>query len=277
MKNSKPHSLSSIIRGRVQAGLLSFAAITVLAGCSLNSTSVTDDDLVVDFLVQNDNGQATAVATFSARDPLGDSDVDLVAGESVFYERDGQDGELRESGDSEYSATLSSADAGWFSFNLVRQSEDRELIDRNVDENYVFLPNAFQSVQAEPLQFGSVISISWASDEEVQQSINGVKLDGSEDTFNAIATCQAEGEVVDISITEGSLVQQNGLSMLEIPVLQNLQQFTGLSTEALAVVSCDFDVQLVRTIIGITDISLDRRSTAVGRVLNNIAIQWMAQ
>ena len=277
MNNSKPDSLSSIIRGRVQAGLVSLAAITALAGCSLNSTSVTDDDLVVDFLVHNDSGQTTAGATFSARHPLGDSDVDLVAAESVFFESDGQDGELGESGDSEYSATLSSADAGWFSFNLVRQSEDRELIDRSVDENYVFLPNAFQSVQAEPLQFGSVISISWASDDEGQQSINGVKLDSSEDTFNAIATCQAEGEVVDIAITEGSLVQQNGLSMLEIPVLQNLQQFTGLSTEALAAVSCDFDVQLVRMMIGITDISLDRRSTAVGRVLNNVAIQWMAQ
>ena len=203
--------------------------------------------------------------------------MDLIARESIFYQRDGQSGELRESSDGEYMISLPSDAAGWYSFTLVRKSEDREQIDREVDDNYVYLPNAFQSVQAQPQQSGSVININWAIDDTTAQSINSFTIDGSEDTFNAIATCQAESGAFDIAITEGELVQQNGLWLLEIPVTQTLAQVTTLTAEAIASASCDFDVQLVRTTIGITDISLNRKSSASGQVLENVSIQWMAQ
>jgi len=257
--------------------VLSLAAVTVLAGCPVDSTSVSDADLIATFLVQNDNGQARTTVTFASSDNAGRNVVNLVAEESISYLQGDVTRELGKSGDGEYTATLPSTAADWYSFILIRESEDREYFEQEIVGNYVYLPASFQDLQVEPQQFGAVITVNWAVDNNAPQSINGFTTQTSEDTFNAIASCQQRSGVFDVAITEGQIVQQNGISLLEIPVTEHLQQVSGLSAEAIATLSCEFDVQLVRTIIGATDIALDGRSSARGQVLQNITIQWMGQ
>ena len=277
MKYNKSKSIVAISKGQWMKCLFSLTAIAVITACDVSSTSVTDTDLVATFLVQNDNGQASATATFTSSDPAGDNTVDLVAGESIWYQNNDVSNELRKRADGEYSAVLATTAAGWYSFNLKRQSEDRELFTREVNENYVYLPDPIQSVQAEPLQFGSVINLSWAQADNALQSINGFTAERSEDTFNAIATCQLEDESISLAITEGQTAQQDGIVLLEIPVTENLLQVPGLTAASIATLQCEFDVQLVRTMIGVTDVSLNRKSSASGQVLQNITIQWVGQ
>lgn len=277
MKNNKSQFLLAISQGRWMKCLFSLTAIAALTACEVSSTSVSDADLVATFLVQNDNGQATTSVTFTSSDPAGDNTVDLVDGESIWYQNNDVSNELRKSADGEYSAALASTAAGWYSFALKRQSEDREQFTREVNENYVYLPDPIQSLQAEPLQFGSVINLSWELADSALQSINGFTAERSQDSFNAIATCQRENEAINLAITDGQTVQQDGIALLEIPVTENLLQVPGLTATAIATIQCEFDVQLVRTMIGVTDVSLSRRSSASGQVLQNVTIQWVGQ
>ena len=263
------------IRGRLSQGVVLLAAIVSLTACPVSSTSVTDANLIATFLVQNDNGQGSATVTFESRDLAGTHAVDLVAGESVWYEHQKARNELRKISDGKYAASLPSEITGWFSFSVRR--EDEELLYREVDDNHVYLPETFQSLQVEPLQFGPVIRLNWALSDNSLQSISGFTAGDSEDTFNAIATCQVENESIALAITEGNFVQQNGMSLLEIPVTEYLQQVAGLSTVVIAATTCEFDIQLVRTLAGDTDVYLNRRSSASGQVLQNIAVQWAGQ
>lgn len=257
--------------------VLSLTTIALLTACDVDSTSVTDDNLIATFLVQNDNGQANTTVTFATRDFAGDNTVDLVGVETIWYEQSGVSGELHKSRDGEYTGSLPSEAAGWYSFRLVRETGNNVEVSREIIDNHAFLPGSFQSLQAEPLQVGPVISINWALDDNALQSIDGFIAERSEDTFNAIATCQVENETMDLAITEGSIVQQSGISLLDIRVTEHLQQVIGLSAAVIATTSCEFDVQLVRTVIGVTDTSLDRRSSASGQFLHNVTIQWAGQ
>jgi len=274
MKNY--NHLPSINNNRQIRGVLSLLCATALTACTVDSTSVSDSDLIATFLVQNDNGQSNATVTFTASDNAGRNVVELVAGESVSVQRDGVTNELRKSGDGEYTASLPADAIGWYSFILVRESVERELFEREVVENYAYLPGSFQDMQAQSQQSGELINISWTADNNIPQTINGFTTESNEESFNATGTCQGLS-TFDVSISEGQILQQNGMSLLEIPVAEHLRQELGLSAEEIVAVSCAFDVQLIRSINGTTDTSLDNRSSARGQVLQNVAIQWTGQ
>lgn len=277
MKHNKRGILVSINQARLIKSVLSLAVIASLTACDVDSISVTDENLIATFLVQNDNGQASATASFASRDLAGNNVVNLIANESIRYHQDGEGGELQKDRDGEYAASLPSTAAGLYSFTLIRELESGGQFTREITDNHVFLPDSFQSLQAEPLQFGPVINLSWALDGNSLQSIDGFIIGNSEDTFNSLAICQLESGPIGLAITEGRFAQQNGMSLLEIPVTEYLQQEANLSAAAIATASCEFDVQLVRTVIGVTDISLDRRSSTSGKVLQNVTIQWTSQ
>lgn len=280
---SKSGILTSAIYSHWKKWVLSLTAITTLTACPVDSNTVADENLIAMFLVQNDNGQASTTVTFTSRDLAGTNDVDLVAGESIWYQNSDDRGELDKRSDGEYTAILPSAAADIYSFELTRepvdsdQTENRLRFFREISDNHAYLPEPFQSVQAELIQFGPTININWLSVDSSLQLIDGFVIDSSEDSFNAIATCQAENDSIDLAISEGSFAQQNGMTLLEIPVTDNLQDVAGLSPEVIAVTSCEFNVQLVRTANGVTDELLSRRSTATGQVLLDIAIQWAGQ
>ena len=65
--------------------------------------------------------------------------------------------------------------------------------------------------------------------------------------------------------------------LLEIAVADHLTQELGLSGVALVETTCEFDIQLVRDISGTIDTALNRDSTALGQVLQNLMVQWAAQ
>jgi len=261
--------------------LLAVVAVTLLSACPVSSTAISDADLIAEFLVQNDNGLTSATATFGASDLAGYNRVDLVAGESIAYRPNvlgnRQKTELRKISDGEYRVRLPrDAAAGWYSFALLRLSEDREENDREISNNHAYLPGPFQLFQVDTMQSGPALIVNWLVDSP-PPSIDGFTTVISEESFNAIGTCQLGSDLLDVVITEGQIAQQNGMSSLQIPVAEHLQQVLGLSTGAIATANCDFDVQLVRTVNGIADFSLNNKSSAKGQVLKNVAIQWMGQ
>jgi len=256
--------------------LFLFLAIPLLTACPVSSTAVSDANLVVDFLVQNDNGQTNAIVKLETRDPAGRHDVDLVSGESVSYRHDGKTDELLKRDDGEYIASLPADSTGFYRFILVRQSDSREQFDREVDNNLVYLPDTFQELQAEPAQTGASLNVSWL-EENNPLSIDGVTISEAVDTFNAIAGCQNANGPFSIAITSGQITQQNSLIFLDIAVAKHLTDVLDFSIDEIANTTCEFDVQLLREIVGITDIALDRRSSATGQVLKNLSITWNAQ
>lgn len=277
MNHDKLGILQSTIHRYPKRFVLSLTALTTLTACPVDSTSVADENLIAKFLVQNDNGQVSTIVTFTSRDLGGTQDVDLVADESISYQNSEGRGELDKRGDGEYSATVSSAAADIYSFTLTRKSDDSTLFYREISDNHAYLPEPFQSVQTEPLQFGPSINLNWVAVDNSLQLVDGVVIEGIEESFITNATCQAGNESIEFAIADGSFVEQNGLTVLEIPVTEYLQQVSGLSAAVIAMTSCDFDVQLIRAANGVTDNLLSRRSTARGEVLRNIAIQWTGQ
>lgn len=284
------HSISSTFQNTTQKHsvqcLLSVLALSALAACSIDSTAVSDSELIANFLVQNDNGEASAVVTLETDDLSGTSDVTLIRREAIFFEQDGEGGELSEEDDGEYVATLPDNASGLYTFIIERLRQDEfdndgripELFE--IDDNQVYLPDTFQELVAEPVQVGSVINISWRVN-DTQQLANGFAVPAAIESFNAIASCSdnvsAASSVFDIAITEGQITQESGRQLLQIAVTDQLSQVSGLTAEAVTSVMCEFDVQLVRQSTGTTDVLLNRDSTAVGQTLLNFPVQWSAQ
>lgn len=274
--NSNPNFFQQFKRIRFTQIVLSLLAMFLLTACLVNSTDVDDSNLIAKFLVQNDNGQTTALVTLDSKDLAGQNEVTLVAGESIFYQRNGQGGELSERDDGEYTASLPDDAEGLYDFTIVRRldgDEDTARFSREVTDNHVYLPNTFQELQAESVQSGSVVSLSWL-EETVPQDVTGFTIYAVMDTFNAIGSCQNGDEPFDVAITEGRIAQQSGRLLLEIEVVEHLTQVVGLPVDAATTTACEIDVQLVREITGITDDRLNRRSSATGRVLKNVVINF---
>ena len=289
------HKFSSIFQNtfhkRSAQSFLSLLTIPLLTACPVDSTSISDSDIIANFFVQNDNGEASALVTLGSRDLGGRNDVTLSGREAIFFEQDGQGGELREEDDGEYTASLPANASGLFTFTIERMSRDFEedFADQafnplffEIDNNQAYLPDTFQELVAEPVQLGPEIDISWRVD-DTQQIINGFTVPAAVESFNAIANCQnsdqsaSDDSSFDIAITEGQITQEGGRQLLKIAVTEQLTQVLNLSAEVAALTACEFDVQLVRDINGTTDIALDRRSTASGQTLKNLSVQWSAQ
>lgn len=272
--------------------LLPLLAIPFMSACPVDSTTLNDSELIANFFVQNDNGNASALVTLESEDLGGTNDVTLIRREAIFFEQDGQSGELSEEDDGEYAASLPVNASGLVTFTIQRRSrdtlEDREEFANTtvnpvffeIDDNQVYLPDTFQELVAEPVQIGSVIDISWRVD-DTQLVIEGFTRPAAIESFNAIANCQSMESGIDttfdLAITEGQITQEDGRQLLQIAVTTQLTQVPGLTAEVAATTSCEFDVQLVRDTSGTTDTALDRRSTATGQTLLNLPVQWSAQ
>jgi len=257
-------------------------ALPLLTACPIDSTEVDDSSLIADFLVQNNNGESSAVVTFSSRNLSGNNEVNLTRQESIFYRHEGQEDDLNERDDGVYAVNLPAEASGLYSFTIVRMTEeefnetDRPPFFREIDDNHVFLPETFQELQAEAVQVGSSLNISWRIDDTLQ-TINGFTTPAAVDSFNAIASCQNNDGPFDVAITDGQLTQQSDRLMLDIAVTEHLSQVLGMPIDSVATSLCDFDIQLNRNVAGTTDTRLDRRSVATGQVLQNLTIQWTSQ
>jgi len=287
------HHFSSIFQNTTHKQgtrcLLPLLTIPFLSACPVDSTTLDDSDLIANFFVQNDNGEASALVTLESRDLGGTNDVTLIRREGIFFEQDGLIGELDEEDDGEYVASLPANASGLVTFNIERLTRDsREDIEDfadtavnplffDIDDNQVYLPDTFQELVAEPVQIGSVINISWRVD-DTQQVIDGFTVPAVVESFNAIAVCQSGiDNAFDLAITEGQITREDGRQLLQIAVTDQLTQIPGLTAEVVATTSCEFDVQLVRDVSGTTDTALDRRSTATAQTLLNVPVQWSAQ
>ena len=292
MKHDYCSIFQNIHQKRGAQYLLPLFAIPFLGACPVDSTTLTDSDIIANFFVQNDNGNASALVTLESRDLGGTNDVTLIRREAIIFEQDGQSGELSEQDDGEYVASLPANAPGLVTFIIERRSrdtlEDREEFANTgvnplfffIDDNQVYLPDTFQELVAEPVQIGSVIDISWRVD-DTQQVVDGFTVPAAVESFNAIASCQSAESGIDttfdLAITEGQITQEDGRQLLQIAVTDQLTQLPGLTAEMAATTSCEFDVQLVRDTSGTTDTALDRRSTATGQTLLNLPVQWSAQ
>jgi len=262
----------------------SLLSLPLLAACSVDSTTISDAELIANFLVQNDNGESSAIVTLETDDLSGTSDVTLIRREAIFFEQDGEGGELSEEDDGEYVATLPTNASGLYTFIIERLRQDefntsgRVPVLFEIDDNQVFLPDTFQELVAEPVQIGPVINISWRVD-DTQQIVSGFAVPAAAESFNAIASCIGDtpDSAFNIALNEGQITQTNGRQLLQIAVTDQLTLESGFSAETVATIMCDFDVQLVREITGTTDVALNRDSTAVGQTLLNVPVQWSAQ
>jgi len=262
--------------------LSALIAVPLLTACPIDSTEVDDSSLIADFLVQNNNGQSSAIVTLSSRNLSGNNEVNLIRQESIIYRHEGQEDDLDEREDGVYAVNLPAETSGLYSFTIVRMTEeefnetDRPPFFRELDDNHVFLPETFQELQAESVQVGSSLNISWRIDDTLQ-TINGFTTPAAVDSFNAIASCQNNDGPFDVAITDGQLTQQSNRLMLDIAVTEHLTQVLNMSVESVAISLCDFDIQLNRNVAGTTDTRLDGRSVATGQVLQNLTIQWTSQ
>ena len=261
--------------GRSTQYFLSLVTIPFLAACTVDSTTLSDSDILANFFVQNDNGDASVLVTLSTENLSGSNDVTLTRREALFFEQDGQIVELSEEDDGEYAASLPANSSGLFTFIIERLSQE------DIDNNRAYLPDTFQELVAEPAQIGPVIELSWRTD-DTQQVINGFTVPAAVESFNAVASCQSPGTESDntpfaLALSEGQIAQEGGRQVLEIAATEQLTQLLNLSAEAAASTSCEFDVQLVRDITGTADNALDNRSTAGGQTLLNVPVQWSAQ
>jgi len=260
--------------------------IPFLAACPVDSTTIVDSDILANFFVQNNNGEASALVTLQTENLSGSNDVTLVRREALFVEQNGLVTELQESGDGTYIASLPANATGLVTFTIERLAQDEFDDSRgdsnlrfiDIDNNQAFLPDTFQELVAEPAQSGPGIDISWRVD-DTQQTINGFTVPAAVESFNALASCQSAGDInqFDIAITEAPITQQSGRQTLQIAVSEHLTEVLNLSAEVAATATCEFDIQLVRDITGTTDTALDRRSTAAGQTLLNEPVQWSAQ
>lgn len=257
--------------------LPSLMAFTVIAACTVNSTSVQDENLIVDFLVQNDNGTGRAVAHFRSRDLSGDDNtVDLVDGETVSYLYSGNDIELRSTGDGEYSKLLPTAASGWYLFVLHREGDNGLHNYPEIGDTSVYLPDAFQALLAEPVQSGKTIEVSWESLIPMAAYDSPATIE----TYSATAECRSGDNLFEVSIDERAteiIGQLNNRSVLAIDVYDHLTQVDNFSPEIATMASCDFDVQLIRKSTGVADGLLSDKSTATGQVLTNFSVQWFGQ
>ena len=278
MKHNFSSSFKHTIRKRGMRYFLPLLTVPVLAACSVDSTTVDDSDLLANFFVQNDNGNATALVTLTTEDLNGSNDVTLVRREAIFFEHNGLTVELNEEDDGEYEADLPANASGPVTFTIERVTTTTPPRLFDIDENRTFLPDTFQELVAEPVQTGQVLDLSWRVD-NTQQIIDGFAVPAAVESFNALANCLTPDDDTpfDIAITEGLITQQDGRQFLQIAVTEHLTGVLNLSAEITAATSCEFDVQLVRDITGTTDTDLDSRSTASGQTLMNVAVQWAAQ
>lgn len=259
--------------GRGAQYFLSLVTIPFLAACTVDSTTLSDSDILANFFVQNDNGEASVLVTLTTENLSGSNDVTLTRREALFFQQDGQIVELSEEDDGEYAASLPANSSGLFTFIIERLSQE------DIDDNRAYLPDTFQELVAEPVQIGPVIELSWRVD-DTQQSINGFTVPAAVESFNAVASCQSPGSdntPFTLALSEGQITQEGGRQLLEIAVIEQLTQVLNLSAELAASTTCEFDVQLVRDITGTTDNALDNRSNAGGQTLLNVPIQWSAQ
>lgn len=277
MQSEHHKTATSLVHKSWIRGALTCIAVPALVACPVNSTSVDDADLIAQILVQNDNGSGRVRVDFGFSDAAGRNKVDLTADETISYEFNGTGQELPQTGDGEYSINLPVVTPGWYTFTLLRASADGDNIYREISSNFTYLPNSFESVQAATAQSGEVLNVSWIADEETQYLIDDFAVTGSDDSFNAIAACTSRDNNFDVVVTDASINTRDGISTLNIPVAAHLSQVLNMSAPEIAAASCDFDVQLVRTIVGSTDPTLDSRSTATGQVLTNLSIQWAGQ
>ena len=265
---------------------LSLVAIPFLAACPVDSTTILDSDILANFFVQNDNGEASVLVTLQTEDLSGSNDVTLVQREALFVEQDDLVIELQEEDDGEYIANLPANASGLYTFTIERLAQD-ELDDSigdsiprfvDIDDNQAYLPDTFRELVAEPVQIGPVIEISWRVD-DTGQTINGFTLPAAVESFNALASCQSAGDTTlfEIAITNAPITQERGRQILQIAVNEHLTEVLNLSADLAATTACEFDVQLVRDITGTTDPALDNRSTAAGQTLLNVPVQWSAQ
>ena len=263
-------------------GVFLCAGLFLLSACAVDSTEVDDSDLIADILVQNDNGVSSAVVNLSVDDLSGNTDVNLIRQESIFYSHNGEEDGLEERDDGEYVVAVPDNSPGLYTFTIVRRAEtvfedsNRPASLREIHNNQVFLPEMFQELQVDPVQTGSGVNISWRLDDTFQ-SVNGFSTRAAVESFSAIGICQNSDGSLDVAITDGEFIPQGNSVLLEIAVAEHLTQELGLSGVALVETTCEFDIQLVRDISGTIDTALNRDSTALGQVLQNLMVQWAAQ
>ena len=263
-------------------GVFFCAGLFLLSACAVDSTEVDDSDLIADILVQNDNGVSSAVVNLSVDDLSGNTDVNLIRQESIFYSHNGEEDGLEERDDGEYVVAVPDNSPGLYTFTIVRRAEtvfedsNRPASLREIHNNQVFLPEMFQELQVDPVQTGSGVNISWRLDDTFQ-SVNGFSTRAAVESFSAIGICQNSDGSLDVAITDGEFIPQGNSVLLEIAVAEHLTQELGLSGVALVETTCEFDIQLVRDISGTIYTALNRDSTALGQVLQNLMVQWAAQ